>query len=293
MTFSLQSPRCLRAAAVAAFATLASCSFPSVEVTPGGNGGAATTTSGPLASSGDTSSTTTSGSTGQGGGGPTSTSTSTGTADGGGPSTSGGGDGGRPSTSGGGDGGGSSGGGAGGRPSTSGGGDGGQSTSGGGDGGGIGGASSTTSTGGGGAGGAPPDTCPETGCDACEGDCPSGATPTDCDNDGDDNDNDCQPCNGDVHAGQMMYFAVPYTMLGGGSSFDYNCAFGDETDLPYDSGGCNDFTAELCPDRLYVELPECGEEAPSQACDVSGGIVGVTGTCTGIGGISNELVACH
>jgi hypothetical protein len=278
----------------AALAALSSCGFPTVEL--GGDGGASTT-SGPPTSSGDATTTSTTStaqaSTGQGGPGSTSTS------DGGGAGTSGGGDGGQSSgdggggrsSSGGGDGGMSGSGGSGGRPSTSGGG-GGDGPGTGGDGPGTGGGTTATTSGGGGA----PDNCPATGCDACEGNCPDGATSTDCDDDGSANGADCQMCDARVHPGQALYFTTSYTRLDGQQSFDYDCVAGPESDLPYDADGCDAYGSEDCPEETYIgpNPPVCGQDQGRQSCTVSSAVAGVLGMCANAGGgVSTDPVPCH
>lgn len=143
----------------------------------------------------------------------------------------------------------------------------------------------------GGSGGARPE--------ACEGGCvPSADGNADCDEDGESNGVDCQPCDPLVHGGQTEYFDVPYEPFGEGApSFDYDCSSTTELEYPYVPDGCSAFTAQNCPEEepLYVGGvdPACGESRTVQACAVTGAVVGVAGTCSPDGAASVIQVRCR
>jgi hypothetical protein len=174
----------------------------------------------------------------------------------------------------------------GGDPGSGGGGDGGD-----GQGGGQGGGGGSDAQGGGssqgGGGGASPGACDD--CDhLAEGDC---------DEDGDPNDVDCQPCNALAFADQEEFFDEPYETLEGEMSFDYDCSGESELEYAYDADGCSGFNAQACPDQSSTytgaEPPVCGEQATVQDCEVTGAVVGVAGSCEDVGDPSQVASRCR
>jgi hypothetical protein len=104
-------------------------------------------------------------------------------------------------------------------------------------------------------------------------DCGQGQWSSDCDADGDGWANedccsepanrDCNDDNGDVHPGQLDYFADPV-----GSSFDYDCNNVEEEEL--DQGDCNTLSCASPPNPEYVFAPngnyECGVPGVKRFC---------------------------
>ncbi|MBK7402838.1 MAG: hypothetical protein IPJ34_43090 [Myxococcales bacterium] len=68
---------------------------------------------------------------------------------------------------------------------------------------------------------------------------------------------DCHDGNKDVFSKQKKAFATPYTRVGGGSSFDYNCD-GIETRVFGKKYTCTSCPSGFVPGYLTDELPACG-----------------------------------
>lgn len=130
-----------------------------------------------------------------------------------------------------------------------------------------------------------------------------GAGDDDCDDDGDLNADDCQPCNplvfhddGDQnHDG--IYYDEPFLPFEPEEepSFDYDCSNAYEFEYTYSSDGCTGLTTSVCEDDpIFVsgDAPACGEMQPLQNCEVVSPLLSAP-TCEAAGGTSSVAVRCH
>lgn len=157
-----------------------------------------------------------------------------------------------------------------------------------------------STAGGGGSGGSTgpggPGTCGD-GCDytffgaggANTGGAGSGGAPsTDCDEDDDPNETDCQPCDPAVHHDlepEDQFFPAAYATVEPGTSFDWDCDGNVEVDYDFAEDGCP--TGLGCPAALYyIDPPSCGVETPIENCDVENPLCGALNT-------GNRTVQCR
>jgi hypothetical protein len=132
--------------------------------------------------------------------------------------------------------------------------------------------------------------------DTCDDGCaPLEDGEADCDEDGDPNGEDCQPCDANVHHEQEDFFSEPYAPFGGGDpSFDYDCSAVDEAEYSYVPGGCDAFNPSNCPDGDTVYAgdvaPECGVSHTVEDCGLAGIVIGM---CAADGPSSSVEVRCR
>ncbi len=120
----------------------------------------------------------------------------------------------------------------------------------------------------------------------------------DCDQDGDLNLNDCQPCDPLVFHGQTEFFDVSFAPFEADAapSFDYNCSGGDNYEYEAADDGCAAYSVDTCPedDPIYTMASvSCGQSANVQDCQASGSIIGIAGSCVNNGPPTGMLVRCH